>query len=84
MQQNNGDNWLVTNSAAMLIPEHTTQWKDTYCSSDQSSLYFDRFLSKQSNKRCLTMLRRLKERRKERSISGVAKSDFFNGVNPLC
>ena len=24
MQQNNGDNWLVTNSAAMLIPEHTT------------------------------------------------------------
>ena len=24
MQQNNGDNWLVTNSAAMLIPLHTT------------------------------------------------------------
>ena len=24
MQQNNGDNWLVTNSAAMLIPAHTT------------------------------------------------------------
>ena len=23
MQQNNGDNWLVTNSAAMLIPAHT-------------------------------------------------------------